>query len=73
MIWTETQVKVIVSDEMIDRIKDVIDGLDCLENIMYEHGFYFHAPRTDDYSPEDVHNVKEFLETLCDSRCEFEQ
>ena len=72
MIWTETQVKVIVSDEMIDRIKDVVEGLGYLEDILYEHGLYFHAPSTDDYGPEDVHNVKEFLETLADPRCEFE-
>ena len=73
MIWTEEKVEVIIGDEMIDAIAKVVEGLDRLENIMYEYGFYFHAPRTDDYSPEDVHNVKEFLETLCDSRCEFEQ
>lgn len=72
MIWTEEKVEVIVSDEMIDRIKDVVEGLGYLEDIMYEHGFYFHAPSTDYYSPEDVHNVKEFLETLADPRCEFE-
>lgn len=72
MIWTETQVKVIVSDEMIDYIQKVLEGLGYLEDILYENSLYFHAPSTDDYSPEDVHNVKEFLETLADPRCEFE-
>ena len=73
MIWTEEKVEVVISDEMLEAVQKVLEGLDYLRDIMYENNFYFHTPSSDKYILEDVHNVKEFLETLIDSRCKFEE
>lgn len=73
MIWTETEVEVIVSDEMIDKIKEVVEGLDNLEDILLEYGFRFGTRNGNWFDYDDVYNAKELLETLADPRCEFEE
>ena len=71
MIWTEEKIEVIVSEEMINSIQEVLTGLDELQDIMYEHGFYCHT-KTEDFSPEDIHNTKQLLKAIIDPECKFE-
>lgn len=73
MIWTETEVKVIVSDEMVDKIKEVVEGLDNLKDILLEYGFHFGTRNGDWFDYDDVYHAKELLETLTRPDCEFKE
>lgn len=73
MIWTETEVKVIVSDEMINKIEEVLDGLDQLQNIIYKYGFNFISPNGTWFDEDNLSQAIELLAALADPKTEFTQ
>lgn len=73
MIWVERTFDVVVSDEMLHKIDEVIEGLGNLQDIMQEYGLHFKISDMAWFDYDDVSNAKELLETLVDSRCKFEE
>lgn len=71
MIWTETKVKVIISDEMRHKIDEVLDGLNQLQDIMDEHNFSFKSPHSIWFDSNDLDQARDLLAALTDTRTEF--